>query len=57
MNLLKYLTMKNKHPINLLNGLKHTEIKFDKSHLIEINAYKNSQNITKPFTKPISKIF
>lgn len=54
--------MKNKKPVNVFNGLK-TEIKNNnqiqekpKSRLVAIKAYQNSQNITKPFVKPISKI-
>jgi hypothetical protein len=49
--------MKIKEPVNVLNGLKFKKIEFSKNHLIKIDAYKNIDNITKPFTKPISKIF
>lgn len=53
---------KNKKPINVFNGLKskisiqsQTQIKSE-INLINIKAYQNSQNISKPFVKPISKI-
>jgi hypothetical protein len=53
--------METKKPINIFNGL---QFRLDeqskekpKSSLITISAYKNSRNITKPFVKPISKIF
>jgi hypothetical protein len=49
--------MENKEPVNLLNAIKHKEIIIDSSNLVPISKYKNSYNITKPFTKPISKIF
>ena len=49
--------MENKKPVNTLNGLKFKEIVTDISHTVSIKAFKNSHNITKPFTKPISKIF
>lgn len=49
--------MKKNQPINVLNGLKFKEVVFSKNHLISINEFKNVENITSPFTKPISKIF
>lgn len=49
--------MKKKDPVNIFNGLKFKEIVIDTSHQVSIKAFKNSHNITKPFTKPISKIF
>ncbi len=49
--------MKNRNPVNIFNGAKFKEIKIDSSNLISIKYYQNSQNITKPFIKPISKIF
>ncbi|WP_264537363.1 hypothetical protein [Flavobacterium sp. N1736] len=51
---------KNKKPINVFNGLKSKVSKetqmMPASNLITIKAYQNSQNISKPFVKPISKI-
>ncbi|SNR33183.1 hypothetical protein [Flavobacterium sp. ov086] len=54
--------MENKKPINVFNGLK-SKMNMDtqnqtkpKSNLITIQSYQNSQNISKPFVKPISKI-
>lgn len=49
--------MKHKNPVNVINGEKFEELILDSSNLVSIKAYKNSKNITKPFTKPISKIF
>ena len=49
--------MKDKEPINIFNGQKFKELKIDSSNLVSIEKYKNSFNITKPFTKPISKIY
>ncbi len=49
--------MKQKDPVNVYNGLKFKEVEINSSNLVSIKAYKNSYNITKPFTKPISKIF
>lgn len=52
--------MKYKNPVNVFNGLKSIIEKQNtekpKSNLVEINAYQNSRNITKPISKPISKI-
>ncbi|QSB25386.1 hypothetical protein [Flavobacterium sp. CLA17] len=54
--------MENKHPINVFNGLKYkSNTGFPnktkpKSTLIAMQVYQNSQNIVKPFVKPISKI-
>ena len=57
--------MNYKNPVNVLNGLKYKHYDLlesiqnsnKPSHLVPIKAYKNSYNIVKPFTKPISKIF
>lgn len=55
--------MKYKDPVNVFNGLKFKHETSEPSkeqmpnHLVAIKAYKNSQNIVKPFIKPISKIF
>ncbi|PKV48685.1 hypothetical protein ATE84_0691 [Aquimarina sp. MAR_2010_214] len=49
--------MKSKDPVNIFNDKKYKEVVSDSSHLVSIKAYKNSYNITKPFVKPISKIF
>lgn len=49
--------MKSKEPVNIFNSPKFKEIKIDSSNLVSIKKYKNSYNIAKPFTKPISKIF
>ena len=53
--------MKNKKPINVFNGLKieiqnTNKNQIQESRLVAIKTYQNSQNITKPFVKPISKI-
>ncbi len=57
--------MESKKPINIFNGLKieiqnnqqnQNQVK-PKSRLVAIKTYQNSRNITKPFVKPISKIF
>lgn len=54
--------MENKKPINVFNGLKSKVtqesqlVSLKETTLIEIQAYQNSLNITKPFVKPISKI-
>lgn len=54
--------MENKKPINIFNGLKskisrepQNQIK-PKTNFIAIQFYQNTQNISKPFVKPISKI-
>lgn len=49
--------MNHKTPVNVLNEKKHKDSVLDYSNLVSIKTYKNSTNITKPFTKPISKIF
>ena len=57
--------MIRKKPINIFNGLKVKIQKEEskpaqdkpKSRLVAIVSYQNSRNITKPFVKPISKIF
>lgn len=52
--------MNSKKPINVFNGLKSKITNLPQvqpiSNLIAIKAYQNSKNITKTFTKPISKI-
>lgn len=52
-----YLKMNIKKPVNTLNGKKSKEIIMNLTHTVSIKVFKNSHNITKPFTKPISKIF
>jgi len=49
--------MKAKNPVNIVNSPKFKQIVIDSSNLVSIKKYKNSFNITKPFTKPISKIY
>lgn len=54
--------MKSKNPINVFNGLKSKVTGEPQNQtkpingLIAIRVYQNSQNISKPFVKPISKI-
>jgi len=49
--------MKDKEPLNVYNSPKFKELKIDSSNLVSIKKYKNDYNRTKPFIKPISKIF
>jgi len=49
--------MKNREPVNIFNNQKFKELKIDSSNLVSIKKYKNSFNISKPFIKPISKIY
>ena len=55
--------MKHKDPVNIYNGLKfkHESSKPKEqsipSHLVAMKAYKNASNLSKPFVKPITKIF
>lgn len=56
-NLQNYYKMKDKEPLNVYNSPKFKELKIDSSNLVSIKKYKNDYNRTKPFIKPISKIF
>ena len=54
--------MEYKKPVNIFNGLKvsHKVKKSQKAlldPLVAIKSFQNPRNITKPFVKPISKLF